>query len=362
MKRFKLGDLVLFKTHPYIHKIHSIKISANALLTPPIMNIIEILYSDSSKSNISKVRGVFYNSNTNKFERIWFNYEELLLFKDGDDFIKNDFQHFSKYTLRSTLDELRKEKSIHQVDNGYNKSSSSSTLNHLPPIFLLLEEKEIMVEGNKKLKDFSEKGYKVKWFNPKTNSFSEDILPSCVLLKVSNDSDESLIINAIDNKYIYEYKLEKTIKDITNGLVISNSLFKVIDLRYNHYSIIIKIFDILLNKELEILIDEIKPILNSPSKLFSEYFFNKHPRLEEERFIYPYEFDFKIKHLYYITYVNNHGEKSVRCIIVYRKMEPNLKEENNDGQLIEAFCLLRNDIRYFWTKRIVQMFESNIRF
>ncbi|MDQ1150333.1 hypothetical protein QE382_002317 [Sphingobacterium zeae] len=361
MKKIKLGDLLLFKTHPYVHNIDPIKISANALFISPIINVIEIAYRDYTKTDITKIRGVFYNSNINKFEKLWFNVDELVLFKGSDDCMQDEFALFSKYTLRSTVDELKKLKSIYQVDNGSSKSSSSSTLNHLPPVFLILEQKEIEIEGNKKLKDFSDEGFKVKWFNPKTNLFSEDILPKSILAKVSDNEDEKAIIEAIDNKYIYEYELPKIIVDKSKNLKIENSIFRIVDVRYNHLSIIIVIFDILLNKEIELLIEEARPIISKPSKLFSDYFFNKHPKLVQNKFIYPYEFDFKVNHLYNITYINSFGEKKVRCIVVYKILQPDLNEENNNGKIIEAFCLLRNEIRYFWTKRIVQMFESNIK-
>jgi len=362
MKQIKLGDLVLFKTHPYVHKIDPIKISANAQLIPPILNVDEVIYSDIDRTNVLKVKGRFYNSISNKFESIWFNIDEVILFKSIED-VDEVFELFSKCTLKSSVDELKKLKAIHQVDNGLSKSSSSSTLNHLPPVFILLEEKDIEIRGNKKIKDVSNIGYRVKWFNPKTGSFSEDILPKNIMKKVSDTGDESRIVDAIENKYIYQYELLKPVLDRPNDLNIENTIIRMIDLRYNHFSIVIKFFDILFNKEFELTIDEARPILEKQSKLFSDYFFNKHPKLIMDNFVYPYEFQFKTRHLYTITYVNNFGEKKARCIVVLRILEPNLNEKNNDdGKMIEAFCLLRKEIRYFWTKRIVQMFESVFSF
>lgn len=356
----ELGCLVVFKTHAYTYNINPIKISANALLTPPIMIVDQLTFNDVGKKSISKVRCRFYNSSTNKIEEEWFDLQELqLLNTDSGQLSDSTYEQFGRYTLKSCIHELKKLKAVFQIENTQTKSFATSFLNHLPPVFVATDSVSLSIKGNSKLKDFCSTGYKVKWFNPDSGKFREDILPAIVLAKLGEIEDISIINQAIEEKWIYLYKLDNPIVIPTTEKTLSDSLFRVIDVRYNHVSVIIKVRDMLLNKEFEMPLEKFNEYIGQDIKLFNDYFVDKFPKLIGDVFLYPHEAQLEIGLIYGVTYINAQGEKTIRSIIPLRVLEP--KTEENEGQLLEAFCLLRCEIRYFWTKRIVQLLKSGQR-
>jgi hypothetical protein len=358
--RMNLGDLVLFKTHPYTYNLNPIKISGNALFTPPIMVIDQLSYKDLDKSKISKVRCRFYNSNVNKIEENWFQCDELeLLTIPSTTSFNSDYEQFGCYTLKSCIDELKKLKAIFQIENSQTKTLSTSFLNYLPPVFIVTDIVTLSAKGNLKLKDFCSTGYKVKWFSPDSGKFKEDILPQAILTKIDKSKDISFIELAIKDKSIFKYDLVNPIKIQSTDILLTQSLFRITDMRYNHISVILKVYDILLNTESEMLLEEFNNVTSARSTLYSDYFINKYPKLVGKSFLYPHEIPLKIGLIYNITYLNAQGEKTSRCIVILKIIGDDIESE--EGKLLEAFCLLRRDIRYFWTKRIIQLSESNYK-
>lgn len=354
-----LGDLVLFKTHPYAYNLNPIKISGNALFTSPIMVIDQLSYKDVDKVKLSRVRCRFYNSNTNKIEENWFRCEELELLKNNSqEFFNSDFELFGSYTLKSCIDELKKLKAIFQIENSQTKTLSTSFLNYLPPVFIVIDKVTLNVKGNLQLKNFCSTGYKVKWFSPDSGKFKEDILPEIILTKINQPCDISYLESEIKAKSIYNYDLSNPINILNTNKFLANSIFRIIDIRFNHISVILKIFDIILNIEFEISLEEFLKIRTPKAKIYSDYFIDTYPKLVSNIFKYPYQVPLKEGIIYRIKYLNAQGEKTSRCVVILRT----IKEENDseEGMLLEAFCFLRCDIRYFWTKRILQISESNI--
>lgn len=353
-----LGDLVLFKTHPYTYRLNPIKISGNALFTSPIMVIDQLSYKDIDKVELSRVRCRFYNSNTNKIEENWFLSEELeLLNTKSQEFFNSDYEQFGSYTLKSCIDELKKLKAIFQIENSQTKTLSTSFLNYLPPVFIVIGKVTLNAKGNLQLKDFCSTGYKVKWFSPDSGKFKEDILPEIILTKINQPCDLSYLESEIKTKSIYSYDLSDPIRIQTTGKYLARSFFRIIDVRFNHISVILKIYDIILHAEFEISLEEFYKIRSPKTGLYSDYFIDKFPKLVGNTFIYPYQVLLKVGLLYSIKYLNSQGEKTSRCIVILRTIVDENKSE--EGTLLEAFCFLRCDIRYFWTKRILQLSESN---
>src|SRR5690606_6749922 len=107
----------------------------------------------------------------------------------------------------------------------------------------------------------------------------EDILPAIVLAKLGEIEDISIINQAIEEKWIYLYKLDNPIVIPTTEKTLSDSLFRVIDVRYNHVSVIIKVRDMLLNKEFEMPLEKFNEYIGQDIKLFNDYFVDKFPKL-----------------------------------------------------------------------------------
>jgi|GEM_PF-1649504 len=356
MLTIKIGDLVILKSHPYSTGITSLKISANTLLVPPIMVVDQLVYTSVQKDIPEKVRGRYYNSMRNKFEEYWFPIEMLLPIIDPEISHDVSYELYGKYTIKTCQLELTKLKANFQEENGVKKTSSASILNHLPPILILVGHSNIVIKGNLKIKDFDNEGWRMKWFNPDSGKFHEEILPSSILMKLDESPDLSLIDSYIKSSSLFKYSLESKI--VFGKVNFQYSYFKIIDMRYNHYLTIVKCFDIILNETFELPIDKLLQIAVQDNEYdFEQIFVENYPKLCDEKFIYPYDIKFELGLLYRIKYINNFGEKSIRAIIPLRMIdshnlsEYDLKDKEN-GILIEAYCLLRREIRYFWTKRI----------
>ena len=77
MFEFKKGDLVVFKTHPFIDKHTNIKIAAYSDYTSPILVIKEIKVKSSEneteKDSVKQLNCIYYNSKDGKFTERWYN-------------------------------------------------------------------------------------------------------------------------------------------------------------------------------------------------------------------------------------------------------------------------------------------------
>lgn len=204
---FQLGDVVAIKTHVFIEDFSNIIFKAEANFIPPLMVIFEKL--EKIVDNISElvqVKCLYYSNKKNKIISNWFTVQELkLIEKNNIDYLaENNFfynifkddQNYNTYLNKNiifkTVDfELGKRKaSLNYISTSEPKQSITASLNFLPPLMMIVGvesdkrirkdnvgiEKQTTKTGDAYLRTFSKKMFKCKWYNPETNSFSEDFI------------------------------------------------------------------------------------------------------------------------------------------------------------------------------------------
>lgn len=219
MSEFKQGELIVFKTHPYINKLTNIRITAYSDYSSPILVVKEIKEKSFDKETGidigQQLNCIYYNSKEGKFIDKWINsnlvnriffsvIDQKFLFeinfkqqleeinkefssKNYENLIKQ-FYINKKVVLKSVDVELNKVKVNRTKENG--ELMETNHLEFLPPIMTIIGFK-FSDEKNK----FSEKSglpvieLKCKWYNSNSKSFSELFIPSETLYEVKNTQD-----------------------------------------------------------------------------------------------------------------------------------------------------------------------------
>src|SRR5690606_12894048 len=199
---YNLGDFVCFKNHPYFESNHSIKISANANFTPPIMVVMETLNKDEYDTTTGKkletqVRCIYYSHKEGKYIDKWFKIDEIkeldkyentfLKFKNSDENDIYNIEEIEKYDLdenkkkytgrlvclKNVDFELNKKKVFLDTTDGQRVNKENNHLDFLPPVMTIIdvtknkEEKRFSSKNQDiKEKDCSKYLFKCKWYNP----------------------------------------------------------------------------------------------------------------------------------------------------------------------------------------------------
>lgn len=388
MNKYQIGNLVSLKNHPFSLNSDT-KIGANALMTPPIMVVTEILYqkkynSDSEeKENLPmQVLCTFYNSKNSSYERHWFKANEIIeiikeeelegiekkdMSADNHSSLKTNYNN-NLVVLLSADAELGKKKISWSKDKDDEKFRIESYLDFLPPVMTVLD----IVENDKFLKDRrnSEDGelkkdsskylLKCKWFNPTKQTFSEELIPYKIVEKVSVDFDKLEVIKAgISGENLFkipkEIQLEASKKTIFNF-----SLVEIKDIILLNHRVKILYKDLLLNKVESSFLEKID--LVKSNLRFEDIIGEKYPDYSSRSYNNIHNLQWEINKFYKINYIDKKGRFTSRIITNCEKTE----FETEDGEkeiFIIANCLLRNGhIRHFKLKNIGERLTLNNEF
>jgi hypothetical protein len=219
MYEIKPGELIVFKTHPFIHNHTNIKISAYPEYTSPILIVKEIkdksFDKETGKDIGQQLSCVYYNSKDGKFIDKWINsnlvnkitfsvsdHKILAEFdfkkelndskkevssKNYENLIKESYLN-KKVVLKSVDIELLKNKINRTMENG--ELVETNHLEFLPPVMTIIGYK-FSDEKNK----FSEKSglplieLKCKWYNSNSKTFSESYFPYEILYSVKETQE-----------------------------------------------------------------------------------------------------------------------------------------------------------------------------
>ncbi len=379
MIKYQIGNLVSLKNHPYTLNSNT-KIGANALMTPPIMVVTEILNqkkynSDSEeKENLpNQILCTFYNSKNSSYEKHWFKTDEIIEIKKTDEELEeNAKKEISTDTLSSLKTnfknnlvvlvsadaELGKKKISWSKDKDDEKFRIESYLDFLPPVMTVLD----VIENDKFLKDRrnSEDGelkkdsskylLKCKWFNPTKQTFSEELIPYKIVQIVSVDSDKIKIIESgIQEKNLFkipnEIHTESSKKD-----EIKFSLVEIKDIILLNHRVKILFRDLFLNKTESKYLEEIN--FEKTNFKVDELIKEKYPDYSSRAYNNINNLQWDVNAFYQINYIDKKGRFTTRIITNCEKT----KFETEDGEeevFIIANCLLRNGhIRHFKLKNI----------
>lgn len=376
MNSYQIGDLVSLKNHPFILSLNT-KIGANALMTPPIMVVTEILnqkkYNPDSeeKENLpGQVLCTFYNTKNSCYEKHWFKTNEITEIKrvEGSDVKKNNStENYSSLktnfkdnlvVLLSADAELGKKKISWSKDKDDEKFRTESYLDFLPPVMTVID----VIENDKFLKDRrnSDDGeikkdsskylLKCKWFNPTKQTFSEELIPYKIVEKVSIDFDKIEIVKAgIKEENLFkiprETQMEPDKKDIFNFSVI-----EIKDIIMLNHRVKILYRDLLSNKNESSFLEKVD--IEKIKLKFEDLIEEKYPDYSSRSYNNINKLKWEGNKFYKINYTDKKGRFTTRIITNCEKTE----FETEDGEkevFIIANCFLRNGhIRHFKLKNV----------
>ncbi|MGG1921748.1 hypothetical protein AB1278_08050 [Chryseobacterium sp. NRRL B-14798] len=387
MEKFSIGDLVSLKNHPY-SIVYNSKIGANALLTPPIMVVTEILNSkkfDPDSEEIELLPGqllcTYFNSRNSSFEKSWFKFDEIIKLQEKDNeqeqkennevkhqttvdilSLKKDFKN--KLVILLTADrELSKKKISWSKNKEEENYKTDSYLEFLPPVMTVigivensnyLKNRRDSKDGSLQ-KDCSKYLLKCKWFNHIKQTFSEELFPYKIIQKV-NFPNEILeeIKKGISNKTVFTLESkEKEIKLDNNIKIKKIIIFKEVIILNHIVKILYK--DIFSNR---ILTDNLESLdVKSLESKLDELVEEKYPDSTKALYKKRDELQWNENKFYKIRYTDRNGRHTERYI-TNSKLETFDTEDEANVKFIIANCLLRQgEIRHFKLKNINERLE-----
>lgn len=299
MSEFKRGDLIVFKTHPFINKHTNIKISAYPDYTSPILIIKEVkeksFEKETGRDNGQQLNCLYYNSRDGKFIEKWINSmlinkisfpikdhkilkeldlkkelltsEKELTSKNYENLVRTSYLN-KKVALKSIDLELFKNKINRTKENG--KLVETNHLEFLPPVMTVIGSK-YTDEKDK----FCEKTglpsieLKCKWYNSSSKTFSELFFPYDILYSIK-ETQELLeekdlladISESLDKNLFFILPLEKIIylESEDNKQKNETSIIKTIaqsdSISFKHYFYEMNHFDYITQQKSSITIDQ----------------------------------------------------------------------------------------------------------
>jgi hypothetical protein len=373
MTEFKKGNLIVFKTHPYIKKHANIKISAFPDYTSPILIIKEVkdksYEKDTGRDNGQQLNCIYYNSRDGKFTEKWISsmlineiyfsvtnhkilYELDLkseLVKSGKELTSKNYENLirdsylnKKVALKSIDLELFKNKIHRTKENG--ELIETNHLEFLPPVMTVIGFKYT----DEKHKYCEKTGLplielKCKWYNSSSKTFSEsffqnDILYSIketqelfdetdLLADISKSLDENLFfILPLEKNFPLELVDNKSKKEtfITKTIAQSHSI------SFKHYFYQMNHFDYGTQKKSSITIDN--PFVAIQENIL---FGKKYPNYDKGYKSKISDCKFKVDNYYYIVYKDTFHNITKRIVKVkdlfiyikdFKKFKKNYKE------------------------------------
>lgn len=366
MLEFKKGELVVFKTHPFIGNQTNIKITAYSDYTPPILVVKEIkdksFDKETGKDIGQQLNCIYYNSKDGKFIEKWINSnlinkiilpisenkilidldlkKELEILKKEPS-VKNyenlikELYFNKKVVLKNVNVELNKIKVNRTKDNG--ELLETNHLEFLPPIMTIIgfkfcDDKNKFCENTgSPLLDL-----KCKWYNSSTKTFSEYFLPYKTVkqvietqeLVVKNDLLGDITESIEDNSFFLlpinnSFELEDDAKNVK----IVNTLGQSHSILYKHYFYQMNYFDFITQKKSAITIDQI-----FTKKTEIDILGNKYPRYNNGSKLKTTDCKFKNGNYYSIIYEDAYKNRTRRIVkikdlIIYIKEFEKFKDK-----------------------------------
>ncbi len=348
MIKFKKGELVVFKTHPFINSFTNIKITGYSDYTSPVLVVKEVKEGTFDKvtgKNIGlQLNCQYYNSKDGKFIEKWINSNLVqkidfsisshkILFnldlksdledlkkettiKNYEEIITNDYIN-RKVVLKSVDIELNKVKVNRVKEDG--KLTETNHLEFLPPIMTIIGYK-LSDDKNK----FCEKSglpfieLKCKWYNSSSKNFSESYFSFDILYLVKETQDlyfEKDLLSDItesieENPYfilplINQFQLEgnTSMKKIINTIGHSESIL------FKHYFYQMTYFDYITQKGSTITIDDEFKKINE-----NNFFGKKFPNYDKGYKLKVSDCKFKKDNYYWILYKDSFNNITRRIV------------------------------------------------
>lgn len=354
MTEFKIGDLIVFKTHPFIKRHTNIKISAFPDYTSPILIIKDVkdksFEKDTGRDNGQQLNCIYYNSSDGKFTEKWIssflvnkitftltnhkilhefdfkkeleNSKKELTIKNYENLIRESYLN-KKVSLKSIDLELFKIKINRTKDNG--ELIENNHLEFLPPVMTVIGFKY----SDEKHKYCEKTGLplielKCKWYNSSSKTFSESFFQYNILYAINETQelfDETDLLTdiseSIDKNLFFILPLEKKfpleIEDnkVKNEAFVTKTIAQSHSISFKHYFYQMNHFDFGTQKKSSITIDSAFNTIQENS-LFGK----KYPNYEKGYKSKNIDCKFKVDNYYYIVYKDTFHNITKRIVKV----------------------------------------------
>ena len=336
MSEFKPGELIVFKSHPFIHKQINIKIAAYCDYTAPILVIKETkeksFDKETGRDTGQQLNCSYYNSKDGKFTDKWINSnvvnkvyfsvsDHKILFefdlkkeledlkkelssKNYENLIKESYLN-KKVVLKSVDVELFKTKINRTKENG--ELVETNHLEFLPPVMIIIGYK-FLDDKNK----FCEKSgfplieLKCKWYNSSSKTFSESFFSYEILYLIKETQDLfvdkdllSDINESIEENNFYILPIVKPFELVgdINNKTIDKTIGHSKAILYKHYFYQMNYFDYITQNKSVTTIDRVFDKI-SENNIFGK----KYPNYDKGYKSKTTDCKFKTTNYYFITY------------------------------------------------------------
>jgi hypothetical protein len=349
---FKPGELIVFKTHPFVKELTNIKISAYADYTSPILVVKEVkeksFDKETGKDVGQQLHCTYYNSRDGKFTDKWIN--SNLVQRVSFSVLNNKI--LAHFDLKKELDDLKKESTSKNYENlikenylnkkvilksvdlelfktKVNRTKENGELietNHLeflPPVMTTIgykfsdDKHKFCEKSGQPLMEL-----KCKWYNSSSKTFSESFFPFEILFYVNetqelfpkndllSDVNESINDNSFFNLPIPLLPVDKSFILEGSNTKISRTLGLPESIMYKHYFYQMNYFDYIIQKKSTITINNIFTNLKE-----NNIFGKKYPDYDSRGFrLKTVDCKFKSGNYYYIRYQDTYNNITRRII------------------------------------------------
>lgn len=399
--KFNIGEIVSFNSNSFkqAKEFKSVWIAGDQNYVVPLMVVTEISIDSKPKFNEdtgktkplkNKYKCTWFSNKSLKFEEVWFFENELNSFlienekksiKSSD--LEDVISKGSKVIFKTNSLEIMKRKSSLDYNNHSKQRKSSALLAFSSPVFVVIgfaevQPKEPVIDPitNTVKRIYSNKLVKVKFFNSHSDKYSEFYVPIETLSLIKNNKDKLLdtLITAKENesKCLISSENEKFLCEVKSIVYISGEY--VIDL-----------MNVFTKKEYELYLSEIKSC-----KILDFSINNQVPSVERD------EGSMRFKIVSIQSYFEKADKESLNLLkeedkvmsdsilfLVYKNPQEKITERyviplyltlvdtgeiivNKDGTketkevyYLRAYCLLRQDYRFFRIDRITSLAQIN---
>ena len=349
MSEFTIGELSVFKSHPYIDELINIKITAYSDYTSPILVVKQVKDKSHDKTTgkdiAQELNCCYYSSRDGKFIDRWISSDLVkkisfpiakhkILFNID---LKGDLENAKKehtprnyenlikkfyinkmVVLKSVDIELEKKKINRTKENG--DLAETNHLEFLPPVMTIIgykytDEKHKFCEktGQPLLE------LKCKWYNSNSKTFSESLFPYDILYSIKNIQDLfndkdllSDINDAIETNVCYNLPIKNPFPlEESDNIKISKTIGYPTALLYKHYFYQMNFYDYITQNKSAINLDT-----DFDNKTTDEIFGEKYPNYSSRYKSKVSNCKFKIDNYYFITYRDSYDNTTKRVVKV----------------------------------------------
>lgn len=362
--KYKIGDIVSLKSHPYLTDITNVVVSGDHIAITPLLvvtaayKISHQIMGEEKKEDHIKYKCIWYSVKSSKFKEATILEEDLkVIQKNASNISHETLKRGDRLIMKSSPLELAKRKSslTQNEDSGDSGATTiSALLSHVSPVLQVIE-----LEASSKSNALISSAWNVKclYFDTIGDKFSECVLPLDSLAILPNiDNTITEIQKSISTGKYLLYSIDK-IKTIVRP--------KYITCRSGSYYL--KAYDYILNRSIELEIgNATMSEINKPFEVnLPSFDIEKKPEAATKEFIteeirQAIETAKGKNAFIRIRYKNQNDQLTTRTVTKFKLVT--VTEGANSVTYLLGYCWLRKAERAFRVDRIQDFQELTLSF